>query len=232
MTGFNVIQIQVSDSSDKIIRGIYEFDRDNGGVLVLPSGSSLPLSGTTGEVFLDTTNNTLYFRNQTNTAWIPISGAIPPAVIGNGDPAAQYVLVSLTGSLPNARLLSGSGGISVTDNGAGSTIIIKETTPFTSQSHASLRQLVHLADGGGPWESFTTGAMLDTGPQPFPTASVWRDPTSKKIVEKLITRNTQQFPTTIQWKAYDIDGITILATVTDTVTYSGAFEATRTRAIT
>jgi hypothetical protein len=101
----------------------------------------------------------------------------------------------------------------------------------TTSSHPTLRQLIHLADGFGPYEGFPTGATFEIGPQPFPTASIWRGADTKKIVEKLVTRNFNQSPATVQWKVYDIDGITILATVTDTITYSGAFEVSRTRSI-
>ena len=36
-------------------------------------------------------------------------------------------------------------------------------------------------------------------------------------------------PTTEVWKMYDTDGTTVLVTLTDAITYSGVFEATRTR---
>jgi hypothetical protein len=35
-----------------------------------------------------------------------------------------------------------------------------------------------------------------------------------------------------QWKVYDVDGSTVLATVTDSISYSGVFETSRTRTIT
>jgi len=55
---------------------------------------------------------------------------------------------------------------------------------------------------------------------------------AQKIVEKLITRNSVQNPTSIVWHMYDFDGVTIVHTVTDTITYSpGVFEFSRTRTI-
>lgn len=105
---------------------------------------------------------------------------------------------------------------------------------LSESSHRAVRQLIHLADGGGPFEGFATGAFRETLPSadPFPTSVIWWESSSKnqKIVEKTITY-TGVFPTTIEWKAYDEDGTTILATVTDTITYSGPFETDRTRAI-
>lgn len=105
---------------------------------------------------------------------------------------------------------------------------------ITENQHNALRVLIHLADGvGGPMESFASGAYREITPTTaFPTSIIWWESNSKlkKIVEKTITY-TGAFPTTIQWEAYDTDGSTVLATVTDTVVYSGAFEINRTRAI-
>jgi hypothetical protein len=104
---------------------------------------------------------------------------------------------------------------------------------LTSASHASMRQLIHLADGGGPFEGFASGAVLETGPQPFPTASIWWTDVSKtkKIVDKAIVRNQNKTPATITWKSYSTDGTTVLTTVVDTIVYSGAFEISRTRTL-
>lgn len=102
-----------------------------------------------------------------------------------------------------------------------------------SGSHASLHQLIHLADGGGPFEGFASGAVLDTGPAPFPTASIWYTDSSKtkKIVEQQVTYNENRTIATEQWRAYDVDGTTVLATVTDAITYQGVVETARTRTI-
>ncbi len=107
---------------------------------------------------------------------------------------------------------------------------------LTESQHKTLRQLVHLADGvGGPMEGFASGAYRETLPlgNPFPTSIIWWESSAqlKKLVEKEITRNGNQDPITIIWKVYDTDGTTILATLTDTITYDGPFETTRTRTI-
>ena len=107
---------------------------------------------------------------------------------------------------------------------------------LTTESHASIRQLIHLADGvGGGFETFTSGMYREISPTgPFPTSIIWYDDSSKlqKIVAKYITYNAHYLPTQIVWQVYDTNGITILATATDTLTYtSGVFEASRTRII-
>lgn len=106
---------------------------------------------------------------------------------------------------------------------------------ITTSQHRALRQLIHLADEGGPFEGFATGAYQETLPaaNPFPTSVIWWTSSAKtsKIVEETITYNGNKTVATDQWKAYDTDGITVLATVTDTISYSGVFETSRTRAI-
>jgi hypothetical protein len=102
---------------------------------------------------------------------------------------------------------------------------------LTEEQHRALRQLIHFIDNG-PAEGFATGAYREMTGTVFPTAVTWYDKAGvgkKKIVEKLITW-TGVNPTTITWKIYDA-AETLLATVTDTVSYSGVFETSRTRAI-
>lgn len=97
--------------------------------------------------------------------------------------------------------------------------------------HSTLRQLIHFIDNG-PAEGFASGAYREMTGTVFPSSIIWYVDATKadKIVEKNITY-TGAFPTTIEWKMYDTDGSTVLATVTDTISYSGPFETDRTRAI-
>lgn len=110
---------------------------------------------------------------------------------------------------------------------------------LTVEGHKTLRQLIHFINDG-PAEGFASGAYQETLPSasPFPTSITWWESSSKlkKIVEKLITRTgggaTNVTPTPIVWKIYDTDGTTVLAQVSDAITYSGVFETSRTRTIT
>jgi len=111
------------------------------------------------------------------------------------------------------------------------TFNLRSGSGLTPSAHETLRQLIHFIDNG-PAEGFTSGAYREITGTAFPSAIIWWTDSGKtdKIVEKLITY-TGAFPTTIQWKMYDTDGSTVLATVTDAITYSGAFETSRTRTI-
>jgi hypothetical protein len=107
---------------------------------------------------------------------------------------------------------------------------------ISAAAHKALRQLVHLANGGGPWEGFASAAYYETLPaaDPFPTSFIWWESSAKlkKIVEETITYNSNKTTNTDQWKVYDTDGTTVLSTITDTIAYSGVFETSRTRVIT
>jgi len=110
-------------------------------------------------------------------------------------------------------------------------LLTGDPSALTSEAHKALRQLIHFIDNG-PAESFASGAYREMTGTVFPTAIIWYNQAGvgkKKIVEKTIAW-TGVNPTTITWKIYDA-AETLLATVTDTVSYSGVFETSRTRAI-
>ena len=107
---------------------------------------------------------------------------------------------------------------------------------ISESQHRTLRQGIHLIDGvGGPFAGFTSGAYREALPaaDPFPTTITWWVSSSKvdKIVDKTITYNANKTPATIQWRVYATDGSTVVETITDTITYSGVFETSRTRTI-
>lgn len=101
--------------------------------------------------------------------------------------------------------------------------------------HPAIRQLIHFIDDG-PAEQFASGAYKTVSGDnlAFPTSIIWWESStqSQKIVEKNITWSGA-VPSIVEWKIYDTDGITTLATVTDVIEYTDAiFEKNRTRAIT
>lgn len=101
-------------------------------------------------------------------------------------------------------------------------------------AHKTLRDLIHFIDEG-PGDGFASGAFKEVLPlgSPFPSSITWYLDVAKtkKLIEKFITYNSSHFPIIIQWNMYDYDGVTLIHTVTDSITYSTAFEATRTRTI-
>jgi len=103
---------------------------------------------------------------------------------------------------------------------------------ITEAQHEALRDLIHFISEG-PAEGFSSGAFKEVLGGFFPTTIIWWESSAKlqKIVEKTITRPTLIKPTPIVWQMYATDGTTVLATVTDVITYSGIREVSRTRTI-
>lgn len=102
---------------------------------------------------------------------------------------------------------------------------------FTRPEHNALRQLIHFIDDG-PTDGFASGAFKETSYSSgvFPSSMVWyEDATKAKKIVQLVVLYTGVVPTTETWTIYDTDGVTPLVTLTDSITYSGVFEQTRTR---
>jgi hypothetical protein len=113
------------------------------------------------------------------------------------------------------------------------TELIAGTGALTEAAHRTLRQLIHFI-GDGPAEGFASGAYKETLPAGsiFPTSEVWWESASKlKKIVSLDTTWTGVNITAEVWKVYDTDGSTVLATVTDAISYTGIFETDRTRTI-
>ena len=101
---------------------------------------------------------------------------------------------------------------------------------ISAAQHKALRDLIHFIDDG-PADGFASGAYKETTYSGIlPTTQIWYEDSGKtqKIVELTVTY-TGILPTTEVWKMYDADGVTLLLTVTDAITYTGVFETTRTR---
>lgn len=109
-----------------------------------------------------------------------------------------------------------------------------DTNKLDYYEHETLRQLIHFIDEG-PGDGFASGAYKVISPVPslYPTSVIWyTDNTmSYKIVEKTIVWSGV-VPVTITWQVYNIDGVTVAHTVSDSISYTNTiFETTRTRTI-
>lgn len=108
---------------------------------------------------------------------------------------------------------------------------LRSGSGLSDATHASLRQLIHFIDNG-PANGFASGAYRESVGGIFPASITWYDDNTKakKMIEKSLTYSGP-FAVTIQWKMYDTDGSTVLATITDVISYAGAVESNRTRTI-
>jgi len=104
-------------------------------------------------------------------------------------------------------------------------------TGVTEETHKALLHLAHFIDDG-PSEGFASGATkTTTWSGIFCTQELWRRADTTKLVERNMTWTGINL-TTDEWKIYAADGSTVLATVSDSISYSGVFESTRTRTVT
>lgn len=158
------------------------------------------------------------------------SGDISHSLLDSYLNSGSFLVVTGSSAAPASRVIAAGVGIGLVDSGPGGALTISVSGVLSSSNHMTLHQLVHLTEEGGPYGGFS-GAIRESGPNPFVTASIWwTDITkTKKIVEKLITRNSNQQPTSVVWNAYDSTGTTIIESSTDTIAYDGSYEISRTR---
>ena len=151
-----------------------------------------------------------------------------------GDSADVFVGTSNPDGAVSARAAS----IFLRDTGAGAEFYQNTSSVsgtnwalgLNDDNHKSLRDLIHFIDGG-PADGFDSGSYKETtytGPL-IATETWYEDNTKAQKIVDLSVSYTGVFPTTEVWRMYDADGTTVLVTLTDTITYSGPFEQTRTR---
>lgn len=101
---------------------------------------------------------------------------------------------------------------------------------LNAASHKALRDLIHFIDDG-PADGFPSGAFKQT----FYSGALivdevwWADNSATQRIVDLSITYTGALPTTEVWRMYASDGVTVLVTLTDAITYSGALETERTR---
>jgi hypothetical protein len=207
--------IQIDDSSDKTIHGIWQFDKSLGGTIVLPFVTgALPASGMTHEVIISGT----YMYTWDGVAWVPLQTVCP----AGADPNAQYLVLSSSTFNPNERVLVLGTGLSGSDGGP--------TSVFSAS--VDFRQTSFVNDTG-PFELLAQAesAYKVTQNTVFPlTVSWYADAGHTTLLQrKTMVRNAQQNPTTINWFLYEADGVSLRRQYQETITYTGVNETNRIR---
>lgn len=116
-------------------------------------------------------------------------------------------------------------------NSAGSVKTGTSSGTLTEDGHKVLRQLIHFLPDG-PGDGFSSAPYRDISPPGavFPTSVTWwlSDAKLIKLLEKTISYNVNKSISSIVWKIYDSSGSLVIQ-ATDTISYSGIFETSRTR---
>lgn len=173
------------------------------------------------------------------------SGNNSPVLALNQLGASGESVAVFTGtSDPNALVSAEAGSLFLRDTGAGAEAYLNTSagsgntwsqlgtggSGITAAQHAALRQLIHFLDDG-PGAGFASGAYKQTA---YSGALItqeiwWEDNTLTQKIVQLDVTYTGSLPTTEVWQMFDTDGITVLVTLTDVITYNGGLEITRTR---
>lgn len=104
--------------------------------------------------------------------------------------------------------------------------IISSTSNINETNLQNSNQLANLINDGPVLN--TLNLVKEIVGNPFPTAEIWKDG-DNKVIELIITRDAQMKPIIEEWKRYE-DGA-IVEQITDTITYQGIFEISRTRVV-
>lgn len=96
-----LVQIIIDDSSSKIVTGTYEFDRNNGGTLVCPAGSSFPGTPVEGEWFWRTDEQRLY--RHSGASWEAVEADAVEHALGGSEHVAD-TLANLNAKITDANL--------------------------------------------------------------------------------------------------------------------------------
>jgi len=107
---------------------------------------------------------------------------------------------------------------------------------ITAEQHLVLRQLIHFLETNSPGDGFGAGPLYCetnyTGTV-FPTDETWYETSAKlkKICRWEGTYNANKTFATEKWIVYQVDGVSPAADATDTISYTGVIETSRSRAI-
>lgn len=108
-----IIQVIIDKTTSMIIEGTYEFQRDQGGMLIVPSGSTFPTdpAPVAKELFWRTDESKLYRRSDANDSWVAMTATAAAHAAshepGGGD-AMAVDAVAGTGSLRTLGTTSSS----------------------------------------------------------------------------------------------------------------------------
>lgn len=199
-----------------------------------PAGFECSLTGgtATGEVHFETA--------APQSAVDQMKADLAAYLAGVGHTIAPSVLsaaLAVTGTSSFAAVARESTTLRVAFAGAGSVSFVARVDSaipdgISEAAHKELRDLIHFLDNG-PGDGFASGAYLETLPagSPFPTSETWWTSAAmaKRIVDLTINRNANKTPSSEVWRLYASDGVTIVRTLTDTISYSGVFETARVR---
>lgn len=111
-----LVQIIIDDTANKVITGSYTFDRANGGVLVVPSGTAFPGTPSAGETFWRTDLGVLYRRNDANDTWVAVNATAVAHATTHRRDGADPIEVGVPSDVGDANSTGTSATFSASDH--------------------------------------------------------------------------------------------------------------------
>lgn len=160
------LTVTIDDSSDKVITGTIQWDRDGGGVLVPPSGTAFPGTPVPLEFFYRSDEQKLYQRNAANSAWAVVAdGTVGPAPVlsVNGQTGAVTLAAADVGADPAGTGAAAAAAAVATHEG------LADPHPvYTTTAEAAAAAPVQSVNGSTGAVSLAAG---DVGADPAGTAA-------------------------------------------------------------
>lgn len=132
--------------------------------------------------------------------------------------------------------LNPTGMVNVTAHNLQAAVKNIDDALINDSQHRALRHLIHFVETNSPGDGFGAGPYYcetNYTSNVFPTDETWYETSAKlkRICRWEGTYNVNKTFATEKWIVYKSDGVNPAATATDTISYSGVTETSRSRAI-
>jgi len=204
------------------------------GLVLGPAGASVDLASQ--EDLSSAVNSSSLRALATDGAFAPSGSTLLIFDLPGGvSPGTQIAESGVDDFLATVHLQSHGPYSFLQRNASGS---LPPTVALEAETHKTLRQLIHLAESGGPFEGFGSPVKIVTYSGALPTLAVWYKDgtlTGRIIDRQYIYPTGSALQSQDIWRVYDAadtNGTLVVATATDTITRTGALVTRRDRVIT
>jgi hypothetical protein len=156
--------------------------------------------------------------------------------IGNNAPGNKTLEARTSDSATPPALRWNDSALQWEFSNDGTTWVAMGAGGISETTHKTLRQLIHFTETNSPGDGFGAGPYycetLYTS-NVFPLNETWYETSAKlkKICRWEGTYNANKTFATEKWIVYKSDGVNPAADATDTISYSGVTETTRSRVV-
>jgi len=149
----SIVQVVIDSSTDKVIKGKYDFDRANGGILTVPAGSSFPGTPSASELFWRTDEKKLYRRTDANDGWDMLEASAISHSMGGTSHDAD-TLANVNTKISDATLIDTNDSRLSNERTDGAAIhdnVVGEVNAITAKTVPAATDIVLLEDSAASW---------------------------------------------------------------------------------